>query len=96
MRVLLHVLDLVLAIYTWLLLASAVLYCLIGFGGIDPSRRAAAGIGAFLSSITEPALRPIRRILPRLGGVDVSPVVAIVMVAAVRYVIALYILPKLP
>jgi YggT family protein len=96
MRVFLHVLDLVLAVYTWLLLASAVLYCLIGFGAIDASRRARAAIGAFLSAVTTPVLRPIRRLLPQPGGIDISPVVAIVLVAAIRYVIVLYILPKLP
>jgi YggT family protein len=96
MRVLFQFIDVVLAIYIWLLLADAVLYCLIGFDRIDARRRAVAVFGACLSYVTGPVLRPMRRLLPALGGVDVSPIMAILLLAAVRYVIALYVLPKLP
>jgi YggT family protein len=96
MRVLFYVIDLVLAIYIWLLLADAVLYCLIEFDRLDARRRAVAVLDACLSYVTEPLLRPLRRILPGLGGVDVSPIMAILVVVAVRYAIALFILPKLP
>jgi YggT family protein len=96
MRVFLNVLDILLAIYTWLLLAGAVLYWLIGFGGLDAGRRGVAAAGASLSFVIEPALRPMRRILPGLGGVDYSPLFAMLIVTAIRYVIAIYVLPKLP
>jgi len=96
MRVLLHVLDIALAIYTWLLLASAVLYWLIEFDRLDARRRGVAVVGAWLSWITEPVLRPMRRILPGLGGVDYSPLFAMLIVTAIRYLIAIYVLPKLP
>jgi YggT family protein len=95
MRVLLHVLDIVLAIYTWLLLAGAVLYLLIGFGRLDAHRRGVAAADAWLSFVTEPARRPMRRILLGLGGVDYSPLFAMLIVTAIRYVIAIYVLPKL-
>jgi YggT family protein len=91
MRILLHLVDLTLAIYIWVLLAHAVLYWLIGFNRVDPGGRVVAG----LSRMTEPVLRPVRSVLPGLGGVDISPLVAIMMIAAARYVIALYILPNL-
>jgi len=96
MRVLLHVLDIALAIYTWLLLAGAVLYWLIEFDRLDARRRGVAVVGAWLSWITEPVLRPMRRILPGLGGVDYSPLFAMLIVTAIRYLIAIYVLPKLP
>jgi YggT family protein len=95
MRVLLHVIDFALAIYIWLLLARAVLSWLIEFKAVDGRRRVVALIGVWLSCVTEPALRLIRPFLPGLGGLDISPVVAIVMMATIRYVIALFILPKL-
>jgi len=50
--------------------------------------------GDFLFRITEPALRPIRNILPDLGGIDISPVILILIIIFIRYVIALYILPN--
>jgi YggT family protein len=51
-------------------------------------------IGDFLYRITEPALRPIRRLMPNLGGLDISPVIVILIIIFLRYCIALYILPN--
>jgi YggT family protein len=51
-------------------------------------------IGEFLYRITEPVLRPIRNLLPNLGGIDVSPVVLFLIIIFIRYVIQLYILPN--
>jgi YggT family protein len=95
MRVFLQVVDLTLLTYTWVLVACAVLYWLIGFDRVDPLGRFAAVIGAGLSCITEPVLGPLRRCLPRFGGVAVSTLAAIMLIMVLRYVIALYILPNL-
>jgi YggT family protein len=51
-------------------------------------------IGDFLYRITEPALRPIRNVMPNLGGIDISPVILILIIIFIRYCIALYILPN--
>ncbi|HEY4403612.1 MAG TPA: YggT family protein [Xanthobacteraceae bacterium] len=95
MRDLFHAIDLALAIYTWLLLAGVVVSWLIGFNQIDDQRPFVGAVRSGLGRVAEPVLRPLRALLPGLGGVDISLVVAIVTVAAVRYVIALFILPKL-
>jgi YggT family protein len=95
MRAFLQVVDLALATYTWVLVACALLYWLIGFNRVDPRGRFAAVISAGMSCVTEPVLRPLRRCLPRFGGVDASTLVAIMLIMAIRYVIALYILPNL-
>jgi YggT family protein len=95
MRAFLHVVDLALAIYIWVLLATAVLSWLTGFNQFDRGRPGVAQVASALSIVTEPVLRLIRRLLPDLGSVDISPVVAIVLVAALRYTIALFILPRL-
>jgi YggT family protein len=95
MRTFFHAVDLALAIYIWLLLATAVLSWLVGFSQLDRGRPGVAQIATALSVVTEPVLRQVRRVLPDLGGVDISPVVTIVLVAAIRYAIALFILPRL-
>jgi YggT family protein len=95
MRALLQVLDVALAIYIWLLVAVMVLYWLISFGAIDAHRRAVTVIHAWLWWFAAPLLRPIRSMLPEFGGVDVSPLVAVLALMAVRYGIALYVLHKL-
>jgi YggT family protein len=65
----------VLSIYSYLVLASVIFSWLIAFNVVNMSNRIVFTIGDFLNRITEPALRPIRRVLPNLGPVDISPLV---------------------
>jgi YggT family protein len=80
----LQLVSTVITIYVWLLIAQAVLSWLLAFGVVNRYNRAVATIGDFLWRITEPLLRPIRRVLPDLGGIDVSPVVLILLLWFVR------------
>ena len=79
MYALVHLISTVISIYIWLLIAQAVLSWLVAFGVVNRYNRAVATIGDFLWRITEPVLRPIRRVLPDLGGIDISPVVLILI-----------------
>jgi YggT family protein len=96
MQALFLVIDLALQIYIWLLIAAAVLSWLVAFNVVNTRNPVVAGIGEFLYRITEPALRPIRNRLPNMGGIDISPVILILIIIFLRYVIALYILPNVP
>ncbi|HEX6956407.1 MAG TPA: YggT family protein [Ferrovibrio sp.] len=80
----------VIDIYMWLLIASAIMSWLVAFNVINTSNRLVYAIGDFLYRITEPALRPIRRILPNLGGIDISPVVLILLLVFIRNLIFEY------
>lgn len=84
MTSLIMLIDAVLSIYIWLLIASAILSWLVAFNILNTSNRVVYAIGDFLYRITEPALRPIRRILPNLGGIDISPVVLILLLIFIR------------
>jgi YggT family protein len=94
MRALFLVIDLILQAYIWLLIAAAVLSWLVAFNVVNARNQVVAMVGDFLYRITEPLLRPIRSVLPDLGGIDISPVVLILIIIFIRYVIALYILPN--
>ena len=72
---LLILVDKVLDIYTWIVIASAIASWLVAFGVVNTRNQVIRWVIDFLYRITEPALRPIRRILPNLGGVDISPVI---------------------
>ena len=74
----------VISIYVWLLIAQAVLSWLVAFGIVNRYNRVVATIGDFLWRVTEPLLRPIRRVLPDLGGVDISPVILILLLWFLR------------
>lgn len=93
MRALLDVLLLALDLYTWLIIASAILSWLIAFNVINDRNDFVRSIWNFLYRITEPALRPIRNLLPNLGGVDISPVILLLLIFFVERVIQLYIYP---
>jgi YggT family protein len=74
-------------IYIWLLIASAVLSWLVAFNVVNTRNPLVANIGEFLYRITEPALRPIRNMLPNLGGIDVSPVILIILLLFLKQLI---------
>jgi YggT family protein len=80
----LNLLDTVIRIYIWLLIIQAVLSWLVAFGVVNRHNRVVGQIEDFLWRITEPALRPIRRVLPNLGGIDISPVVLILLLYFLR------------
>jgi YggT family protein len=80
----LHLVNTLITIYIWLLIAQAVLSWLVAFGVVNRYNRAVATIGDFLWRVTEPLLRPIRRVLPDLGGIDISPVILILLLWFVR------------
>ena len=93
MRSILYIILLVLDLYIWLLIASAVLSWLVAFNVVNARNQFVAMVGDFLFRVTEPVLRPIRNMLPSLGGIDVSPVVVILIIILIKDVIVRYIYP---
>ena len=71
--------DTVVGIYIFMLIASAILSWLVAFNVINTNNRVVYMVGDFLYRVTEPALRPIRRIMPDLGGIDISPIILILI-----------------
>jgi YggT family protein len=76
--------DRLLSLYIWAVILSAVFSILTSFGVLDTRNRVVWTIGDFLYRITEPALRPIRNLLPNFGGIDISPVILILLLQAAR------------
>lgn len=93
MRALLDVILLVLQFYTWLIIAAAILSWLVAFNVVNARNDVVRAVWDFLYRVTEPALRPIRRVLPNLGGIDVSPIILLLGIFFLQRVIALYLYP---
>ena len=93
MLALLETIDLALTLYSYVIIASAIFSWLHAFNVINSSNHFVASIGEFLYRVTEPALRPIRRFIPDLGGIDISPVIVILMIILIKDVIVRYIYP---
>jgi YggT family protein len=84
MYAILNLLNTVISIYIWLLIASVVLSWLIAFNVVSTGNGFVYSVRDFLYRITEPLLRPIRNLLPNLGGIDISPVVLILALYFLR------------
>ncbi len=76
--------DAILEIYKWLLIFQAILSWLVNFSVVNTRNRFVYMAGDFLYRITEPALRPIRRLIPTIGGIDVSPVILILLIVFIQ------------
>jgi YggT family protein len=90
MNALISLILTIINLYIWVLIASAVLSWLLAFNVLNTHNRFVYLLSDFLYRITEPALRPIRRIVPLLGGVDISPVVLILLLIFVQNLIIEY------
>jgi YggT family protein len=84
MMALFWLIDRLISLYTWAVILAAVFSMLASFGVLDTRNRIVWTIGDFLYRITEPALRPIRNLLPNFGGIDISPVILILLLQAAR------------
>jgi len=79
--------DTVVQLYIYVLIASAVLSWLVAFNVVNVRNPIVSQIGEVLYRLTEPVLRPIRNLLPNLGGVDISPVILILLLLFVQRLI---------
>ena len=93
MVALIQTLVLAIDIYWWMIIASAIFSWLFAFNVINGRNQFLATIGDFLFRVTEPALRPIRRILPDLGGIDISPIILLLILFFVRQFILTTVAP---
>lgn len=77
-------LDAALGLLWWAVLLAAIVQTLLAFNVLDGRNRIVWTIADFLYRVTEPLLRPIRNRLPSLGGVDLSPLVLLLLITAVQ------------
>ena len=85
---------LVIDLYMWVVIAGAILSWLIAFNVVNTNNRFVYQVADMLYRLTEPALRPIRNVLPNLVGIDISPVILILFLLFIRDVVLLgWILP---
>lgn len=85
----------ILDIYFWVILITVIMSWLIGFNVINGSNPYVRQISYALHRLTEPLLGPIRRLLPDLGGIDISPIVLLLALQFLRYLIIYYAAPLL-
>ena len=93
MQALLDVIEIALQLYIWIVIAAAIFSWLVAFNVVNVRNPVVGAVGDFLYRITEPALRPIRNMLPNLGGIDISPVILFLIIIFIQKIIDYYIRP---
>lgn len=78
-----NLLFFVINLYFWAIILAALFSMLAAFGILDTRNRMVWTIGDFLYRVTDPVLRPIRNLLPNFGGIDISPLIVLVLIQLV-------------
>lgn len=89
----LNTLMFALNIFIWILIANAIFSWLYAFNVINTRNQFVNMIGRALYQMTEPVLRPIRRFMPDLGGVDISPIILILIIYLIQQIVIYYLYP---
>jgi YggT family protein len=93
MRAILDLILLILQLYTWVIIAMAILSWLIAFGVINIRNDFVRSVWNALTAITEPVLAPIRRRMPNFGGLDISPIILLLVIFFIERLIVYYVYP---
>jgi YggT family protein len=96
MRPIVFILIQIINLYMYLLIASAILSWLIAFNVVNTRNAFVSAIAEFLYRITEPVLGPIRRRLPSMGGLDISPIIAFFVLWLIQLYLVEYVYPYVP
>jgi YggT family protein len=93
MYALLNLIATLISLYMWVLIVSVIMSWLIAFNVINTRNQFVYQVMHVLSALTEPVLRPIRRVIPIIGGIDFSPLILILLLVFLRNLV-LYDLPR--
>ena len=93
MRAVLDIILIALNLYVYVIVASAILSWLIAFNVVNIRNEFVRSLWSMLDNLTTPLLRPIRRMLPNLGAIDISPVILLLIVMLIERIIGYYIYP---
>jgi YggT family protein len=83
-RFLYEIIDAILALAEFAIVVNAIMSWLVAFDVINLRNRFVYQVAHFLDAVTRPILRPFQRFIPPLGGVDITPILAIILIQAIR------------
>ena len=93
MRAVLDIIMVALNLYTWVIIAGAILSWLIAFNVVNIRNDIVRSVWNLFLALTEPFLKPIRSFLPNTGGVDISPIILLLGVMLLERIIIYYVYP---
>lgn len=90
---LLNILSIIIDVYVWIIIASAAVSWLLAFEVINVKNEQAANLVNLLNRLTEPVYKPLRKYIPPLGGVDVTPIIVIFLLYLLRSILFRLLIP---
>ncbi len=93
MRPLLEVVIILLNLYWWIVIIAVIMSWLIAFNVVNTRNQIVGMIADFLYRLTEPVFKPIRNLLPNLGGIDFSPLIILLLIYVIERYITEYLYP---
>jgi YggT family protein len=94
MRAILDIVFIVLDIFIWVLVIQAILSWLLVFNVVNARNQFVATIWRFTHALTEPLIKPIRRVVPSFNGLDLSPLILILGIILIQRVLIHYVYPN--
>jgi len=94
MRAILDIILIILDLYWWVLIAMIVMSWLFTFNIINAGNQVVDTIWRVINALTEPVLKPIRKFMPNMGGLDLSPIILFLIIIFIRLIIGYYIYPN--
>ena len=85
------IIDALLGLLVWAMIINAIMSWLVAFDVINLRHRFVYSVARFLDAVTAPVLRPLQRVIPPLGGVDITPIIALLIIQGLRR----YLLPMI-
>jgi YggT family protein len=93
MRAILDIILILLDLYWWVAIIMIVMSWLFTFNIINAGNQVVDTVWRVVTALTEPVLRPIRQILPNMGGLDLSPIALFLLIIFIKLIIGYYIYP---
>lgn len=93
MRAVLDIILILLQLYWWVLLIMIIMSWLISFNVINTRNQFVSGLWRILNQLTDPVLRPIRRVVPSFSGLDISPIILFLIIFFIERIIVYYLYP---
>lgn len=78
------------SLYTYVVVAAVIVSWLVAFGVINTHNQLARSVVQFLDAVTEPVFRQVRRVIPPIGGLDISPLIVLIALQFLSYLISYY------
>ncbi|HBK93171.1 MAG TPA: YggT family protein [Parvularcula sp.] len=95
MLVISYLFNAVIQLYSFVLIIAVILSWLIGFNVVNRHNQLVDALWRTCTALTEPLLRPIRNMLPNMGGIDISPIILILGLNALQIGVNAYLLGPL-